>query len=86
MRDKILQLMLDSPDRVQKQLAEAISLIGRTDFPAKWPQLLPTLAQELVLFLFCTQSFSLYTSMCFIKVNGYLIIILIESVLRWGKL
>uniref|UniRef100_A0A914URF2 Exportin-2 n=1 Tax=Plectus sambesii TaxID=2011161 RepID=A0A914URF2_9BILA len=46
-RARIIGLLLEAPDSVQKQLSEAISLIGRQDFPYKWPQLLPTLTAEL---------------------------------------
>lgn len=36
----IVGLMLGSPEQIQKQLSEAISTIGREDFPKKWPALL----------------------------------------------
>lgn len=36
----IVGLMLKSPDQIQKQLSDAISIIGREDFPEKWPDLL----------------------------------------------
>merc|ERR1719239_57589 len=36
----IVGLMLGSPEQIQKQLSEAISTIGREDFPKKWPGLL----------------------------------------------
>ncbi|KAK0052093.1 exportin-2 [Biomphalaria pfeifferi] len=36
----IVGLMLKSPEQVQKQLSDAISIIGREDFPKKWPNLL----------------------------------------------
>ncbi|KAH9496808.1 Exportin-2 [Bulinus truncatus] len=36
----IVGLMLKSPEQVQKQLSDAISIIGREDFPKKWPGLL----------------------------------------------
>ncbi|XP_045151350.1 exportin-2 [Echinops telfairi] len=32
--------MLSSPEQMQKQLSDAISIIGREDFPQKWPDLL----------------------------------------------
>lgn len=32
--------MLSSPEQIQKQLSDAISIIGREDFPQKWPDLL----------------------------------------------
>lgn len=43
-RSLVVSLMLRSPESVQRQLSDAISVIGRHDFPAKWPSLL----QELV--------------------------------------
>ncbi|XP_015789619.1 exportin-2 [Tetranychus urticae] len=39
-RSLIIGLMLKSEELVQKQLSEAVSIIGREDFPAKWPNLL----------------------------------------------
>uniref|UniRef100_A0A3Q2FGW3 Exportin-2 n=1 Tax=Cyprinodon variegatus TaxID=28743 RepID=A0A3Q2FGW3_CYPVA len=36
----IINLMLSSPEQIQKQLSDAISIIGREDFPQKWPDLL----------------------------------------------
>uniref|UniRef100_A0A8C8EX16 Exportin-2 n=1 Tax=Oncorhynchus tshawytscha TaxID=74940 RepID=A0A8C8EX16_ONCTS len=36
----IVNLMLSSPEQIQKQLSDAISIIGREDFPLKWPDLL----------------------------------------------
>ena len=32
--------MLESPESIQKQLSDAISIIGREDFPEKWKDLL----------------------------------------------
>jgi len=36
----IVDLMLNSPDKIQRQLSDAVSVIGREDFPKKWPGLL----------------------------------------------
>lgn len=36
----IVQLMLASTPAIQKQLSDAVSIIGKYDFPAKWPQLM----------------------------------------------
>ncbi|XP_064605063.1 exportin-2-like [Liolophura sinensis] len=36
----IVGLMLKSPEQVQKQLSDAISIIGKEDFPDKWPDLI----------------------------------------------
>lgn len=38
--------MLNAPEAVQKQLSDAISLIGRHDFPDNWPNLLPTIIEN----------------------------------------
>jgi exportin-2 (importin alpha re-exporter) len=35
----IVDLMLSSPVPVQKQLSQAIAIIGQQDFPAQWPNL-----------------------------------------------
>lgn len=43
-RSLVVNLMLRSPESVQRQLSDAISVIGKHDFPSKWPSLL----QELV--------------------------------------
>lgn len=40
MKQMIVNLMLSSPEIIQKQLSDAISVIGREDFPKKWPGLL----------------------------------------------
>jgi len=32
--------MLKSPPAIQKQLSAAIAIIGKEDFPAKWPNLI----------------------------------------------
>lgn len=37
----IVTLMLKTPENVQKQLSDAITIIGRDDFPGNWPGLLP---------------------------------------------
>lgn len=39
-KDFIVELMLQSPEQIQRQLSDAISIIGREDFPEKWPDLL----------------------------------------------
>ncbi|XP_043944905.1 exportin-2 [Protopterus annectens] len=36
----IVHLMLSSEEQIQRQLSDAISIIGREDFPQKWPDLL----------------------------------------------
>ena len=39
--------MLESPDIVQKQISDAISIIGKRDFPRDWPGLLEELSGKL---------------------------------------
>ena len=46
-RSLIVNLMLTSPEKVQRQLSHAISVIGKHDFPQKWPNLLEELIQRM---------------------------------------
>ncbi|KNC84613.1 hypothetical protein SARC_03180 [Sphaeroforma arctica JP610] len=43
----IVDLMLKMPSQLQAQLSEAVSLIGKHDFPDAWPELLPSLVAKL---------------------------------------
>ncbi|KAJ9188159.1 hypothetical protein P3X46_003548 [Hevea brasiliensis] len=43
----IVSLMLSSTPRIQSQLSESLSLIGKHDFPKSWPTLLPELISSL---------------------------------------
>uniref|UniRef100_A0A2P2JD21 Uncharacterized protein MANES_01G245400 n=1 Tax=Rhizophora mucronata TaxID=61149 RepID=A0A2P2JD21_RHIMU len=43
----IVSLMLNSSPRIQSQLSESLSLIGKYDFPESWPKLLPELVSNL---------------------------------------
>ena len=43
----ITSLMLSTPVPVRSQLSEALTIIGRHDFPAKWMTLLPELLERL---------------------------------------
>ena len=45
-KSMIIDLMLHSAIQYQKQLSEAISIIGREDFPAKWNNLLPNMIEK----------------------------------------
>jgi hypothetical protein len=38
--------MLHSPEAVQKQLSDAVSIIGRYDFPNKWPDLISQMVEK----------------------------------------
>jgi exportin-2 (importin alpha re-exporter) len=42
----IVDLMLGSPRNIQKQLSDAISIIGKSDFPNKWQDLLSKLDEK----------------------------------------
>ncbi|XP_014473993.1 PREDICTED: exportin-2 isoform X1 [Dinoponera quadriceps] len=42
----IIDLMLRSPDSIQKQLSDAVSIIGKYDFPNKWPELIDQMVEK----------------------------------------
>ncbi|XP_053981476.1 exportin-2 isoform X2 [Hylaeus anthracinus] len=42
----IVNLMLHSPDSIQKQLSDAVSIIGKYDFPKKWPELIDQMVEK----------------------------------------
>ncbi|XP_005175375.1 exportin-2 [Musca domestica] len=42
----IVTLMLRSPPALQKQLSDAVSIIGKHDFPKKWPQLIDEMVEK----------------------------------------
>ncbi|XP_023173424.2 exportin-2 [Drosophila hydei] len=42
----IVTLMLHSPTALQKQLSDAVSIIGKHDFPKKWPQLIDEMVEK----------------------------------------
>jgi exportin-2 (importin alpha re-exporter) len=46
-KSSITELMLTSPEQIQRQLSDAISIISKEDFPEKWQDLLPTLVERL---------------------------------------
>ena len=43
----ITDLMLSTPPVVRAQLSEALTVMSASDFPARWPQLLPVLIERL---------------------------------------
>ncbi|CAG9857406.1 unnamed protein product [Phyllotreta striolata] len=45
-KNLIVTLMLSSPESIQKQLSDAISIIGKTDFPLKWPELITEMVEK----------------------------------------
>ncbi|XP_052743189.1 exportin-2 [Bicyclus anynana] len=42
----IVSLMLKSPESVQRQLSDAVSIIGKSDFPEKWPGLISEMVEK----------------------------------------
>lgn len=42
----LINLMLKSPKSIQKQLSDAIQIIGKYDFPKKWPQLITDMVEK----------------------------------------
>ncbi|KAK3727815.1 hypothetical protein QZH41_008254 [Actinostola sp. cb2023] len=46
-KTQIVDLMLKSPEKLQKQLSDAISFIGHEDFPKNWESLLPDMVNRL---------------------------------------
>lgn len=54
--------MLSSPEAIQKQLSDAISIIGKSDFPTKWPELIEQMVEKFatgwILYLYNLISFS----------------------------
>ncbi len=46
-KTSITELMLTSPEQIQRQLSDAISIVSKEDFPEKWPDLLPALVEKL---------------------------------------
>ena len=45
-KTSIVDLMLQSPESLQKQLSEAVTVIGKYDFPEKWPELMSNMVQK----------------------------------------
>ena len=43
---KVVDLMLRLPEAMQRQLSDAISIIGKYDFPAKWMDLFPYMVSK----------------------------------------
>ncbi|CAH4023889.1 exportin-2 [Pieris brassicae] len=42
----IVSLMLKSPESIQRQFSDAVSIIGKTDFPEKWPGLISEMVEK----------------------------------------
>ncbi|XP_026320326.1 exportin-2 isoform X2 [Hyposmocoma kahamanoa] len=42
----IVSLMLKSPEAIQRQFSDAVSIIGKSDFPEKWPSLIPEMVEK----------------------------------------
>ncbi|KAK3928644.1 Exportin-2 [Frankliniella fusca] len=45
-KENIVNIMVMSPEAIQKQLSDAVSIIGRYDFPAKWPHLISQMVEK----------------------------------------
>lgn len=45
-KQNIVSLMLKSTPAIQKQLSDAVSIIGKYDFPEKWPQLITEMVEK----------------------------------------
>ncbi|XP_075231087.1 chromosome segregation 1 [Lycorma delicatula] len=45
-KQTILDVMLVAPEAIQKQLSDAISIIGKHDFPEKWPGLIDEMVNK----------------------------------------
>ncbi|KAI8101811.1 hypothetical protein M9434_006876 [Picochlorum sp. BPE23] len=46
-RQHIVELMLNAPDKVRAQISEALTIISEFDFPERWPSLLPSIKDRL---------------------------------------
>lgn len=45
-KGNIVDLMTRSPEHIQEQLSDAITVIGKSDFPERWPTLLDTMVKQ----------------------------------------
>ncbi|XP_054273914.1 exportin-2 [Macrosteles quadrilineatus] len=45
-KQNIVNMMLVSPEAIQKQLSDAVSIIGKSDFPEKWPNLITEMVEK----------------------------------------
>jgi exportin-2 (importin alpha re-exporter) len=45
-KEHIVDLMTRSPEHIQQQLSDAITVIGQCDFPDQWPTLLDTMVRQ----------------------------------------
>ncbi len=46
-KNNIVHMMCVTPPEVQRQLSEALSIISKHDFPAKWPAVVPELVSRM---------------------------------------
>ena len=46
-KGRLVDLMCAVPDATQRQLSDALTIISKTDFPDRWPTLLPALVSKL---------------------------------------
>lgn len=68
-KEKIVTVMLSSPEAVQKQLSDAILLIGKHDFPENWPNLLPKIIENFATFA------GMYLDICITIISIFLYLI-----------
>lgn len=45
-KDNIVDLMTRSPEHIQEQLSDAITVIGKRDFPDRWPNLMEKMIKQ----------------------------------------
>ena len=46
-RTHVVQIMMSAPPKVRVQVSEALTIISDTDFPERWPTLLPALVERM---------------------------------------
>jgi len=46
-RTHVVQIMMSAPEKVRVQVSEALTIISDTDFPGRWPTLLPALLEKM---------------------------------------
>lgn len=45
-KENIVNIMVMSPEAIQKQLSDAVAIIGKYDFPVKWPHLINQMVEK----------------------------------------
>lgn len=70
-KEQIVTVMLNSPEAVQKQLSDAISLIGKHDFPDSWPNLLPKIIENFASFAGMYLTLHIFIIYCYAYIIKY---------------